>query len=384
MSRKMTTKLCFLINRMIMGGIEQTLIRLLEGLLHLNKYEIYVVIDDYRIHPQFRSFFNNNGIKFSLLKRKKEAGFLNLLDRKFIHLINKIKLKKDLKQYDLIIDYNGCYFLKFLSSIEKPKFAWFHSGMESYLSRLIKDEDKIFNTYSKFIVLTDDLKNQLSKRVLSSYQARIARIYNPIPIKKIKYLAEVATHPRNTERYFCLIARMDSSQKDHLTAIYAFVEFLSTHPAAKFYLIGDRPQKQDLIEIVQKYGAQNNIIFTGEMNNPYGYLKYACANILSSKFEGLPSVLIEAQVLSVLNISSDCSCGPSEILLNGSAGILFPIGDVEQLRLALCSVWDNKQNFEHHIKTATNHIDRFSTETVIPQVDSLIQQTLDPESFTKT
>lgn len=158
MSRKMTTKLCFLINRMIMGGIEKTLIRLLEGLLHLNKYEIYVVIDDYRIHPQFRSFFNNNGIKFSLLKRKKEAGFLNLLDRKFIHLINKIKLKKDLKQYDLIIDYNGCYFMKFLSSIKKPKFAWFHSGMESYLSQLIKDEDKIFNTYSKFIVLTDDLK----------------------------------------------------------------------------------------------------------------------------------------------------------------------------------------------------------------------------------
>ena len=380
----MTNKLCFLMNHMIMGGVEKTLIRLLEGLLRLNKYKIYVVIDDYRIHPQFSSFFNNNGIKFTLLKKKKEAGFLNLVDRKLSHFINKTKLKKDLKQYDLIIDYNGCYFMDFLSSIKKPKFAWFHSGIESYRSHLIKNEDKIFNTYTKFIVLTDDLKNQLSKRLASSYQAKIERIYNPIPIKKIKNLAEIATRPHEPEKYFCLIARMDSSQKDHLTAIYAFVEFLSTHSEAKLYLIGDGPQKQDLVDIVQKFRAQNNIIFTGEINNPYGYLKNACANILSSKFEGLPTVLIEAQALSVLNISSDCSCGPSEILLNGSAGILFPIGDIERLRLALCSVWDNKQNFEHHIVNATSHIDRFSTERVIPQVDSLIQQTLDPNIFTKT
>lgn len=53
---------------------------------------------------------------------------------------------------------------------------------------------------------------------------------------------------------------MDSSQKDHLTAIYAFVEFLSTHSEAKLYLIGDGPQKQDLVDIVQKFRAQNNII----------------------------------------------------------------------------------------------------------------------------
>lgn len=60
---------------MIMGGIEQTLIRLLEGLLHLNKYEIYVVIDDYRIHPQFRSFLITTASNSHFLREKKRQAF---------------------------------------------------------------------------------------------------------------------------------------------------------------------------------------------------------------------------------------------------------------------------------------------------------------------
>ena len=53
--------------------------------------------------------------------------------------------------------------------------------------------------------------------------------------------------------------------------------------------------------------------------------------VLSSKFEGLPNVLLEAQFLKKYIISTDCPTGPKEILLNSKAGDLFAIGDYKKL-----------------------------------------------------
>ena len=53
--------------------------------------------------------------------------------------------------------------------------------------------------------------------------------------------------------------------------------------------------------------------------------------VLSSKFEGLPNVLLESLVLKKFIISSDCRTGPKEILLNGKGGLLFKVGDYKML-----------------------------------------------------
>ena len=53
--------------------------------------------------------------------------------------------------------------------------------------------------------------------------------------------------------------------------------------------------------------------------------------VLSSKFEGLPNVLLESLVLKKFIISSDCRTGPKEILLDGKGGFLFNVGDYKML-----------------------------------------------------
>lgn len=73
------------------------------------------------------------------------------------------------------------------------------------------------------------------------------------------------------------------------------------------------------------------IVFTGALNNPYGIMRGAIANILSSESEGLPTLLLESVALGVPCISSKCKNGPREILLNGRGGLLFETGDANAL-----------------------------------------------------
>ena len=68
-----------------------------------------------------------------------------------------------------------------------------------------------------------------------------------------------------------------------------------------------------------------------DIKNPYKYFKDTDIFVLSSKFEGLPNVLLEAQFFKKFIISSNCPTGPKEILLNGKAGELFDVGNYKKL-----------------------------------------------------
>ena len=79
-------------------------------------------------------------------------------------------------------------------------------------------------------------------------------------------------------------------------------------------------------------------------NNPYPYIKKSNIFLLSSKFEGLPNVLLEAITLNKFVISSNCPTGPSEILDNGQGGSLFKVGDHKQLSEKIIFAINNKKN----------------------------------------
>lgn len=104
-------------------------------------------------------------------------------------------------------------------------------------------------------------------------------------------------------------------------------------------ILGDGPEKIFLKKKVKEYGLESSIIIQGHVENPFPYLKKAEVFVLSSRWEGLPTVLIEALALGVTIVSTDCPSGPREILENGRWGYLVPPGDhialAEAMNLAL-------------------------------------------------
>ena len=91
------------------------------------------------------------------------------------------------------------------------------------------------------------------------------------------------------------------------------------------YLVGGGSELKNLLDLSKKLNLSKHVTFVGSTNNPKKFYQMADIFILSSNYEGLPNVLIEALAFGCKVISSDCPSGPREILENGKWGKLVPV-----------------------------------------------------------
>ena len=105
---------------------------------------------------------------------------------------------------------------------------------------------------------------------------------------------------------------------------------------------------------------------------------YAHASVvaLTSHYEGLPMVLLEAQACGLPAVSFDCPCGPSEVIRDGENGLLVPEGDVEAFAEALLQITQNDEERTRMGRNAFQDSFRWDIETIMPQWIKLFKETL--------
>jgi glycosyltransferase involved in cell wall biosynthesis len=128
-------------------------------------------------------------------------------------------------------------------------------------------------------------------------------------------------------------------QKDFGTLIRAF-GLVRRQRQARLLILGEGSERAALEQLVAESGYGADVQLPGFVMNPYAYMAAARGVVLSSRYEGLPSVLIEALALGTQVASTDCPSGPREILQGGRWGRLTPVGDVPQLAEAMIAVLD--------------------------------------------
>jgi len=121
-----------------------------------------------------------------------------------------------------------------------------------------------------------------------------------------------------------------TKQKDFLTLLKS-LNIIKNKINMKVAIVGKGSEKINLQNYINSNSLSSIVKLTGYKKNVYPFIKWSDVFILSSKYEGLPNVLLEALSLNKLVISSKCSTGPKEILMNGKAGILFNVGDYKKL-----------------------------------------------------
>jgi glycosyltransferase involved in cell wall biosynthesis len=150
-------------------------------------------------------------------------------------------------------------------------------------------------------------------------------------------------------------------RKDFETLIRAFA-CVRIHRPARLIILGRGKQRERLMALADELGVAKDVDLPGFDPNPYRYMRRANAFALSSRWEGLGLVLVEALALSLPVVATDCPSGPREILQDGRIGPLVHVGDDRALAAGLASVLDDPPDEKlmqaavapYHVRSSTS------------------------------
>lgn len=158
-------------------------------------------------------------------------------------------------------------------------------------------------------------------------------IYNPVLTDGIQSAAaKPVEHPFFEEGGPPVILGVGrlTAQKNFSNLIHAFAQVIKVHDA-RLIILGEGEQRPRLEELIAELALADKVSLPGFAENPFAFLAKADLFVLSSDFEGLPTVLIEALAVGARAVSTDCPSGPREILDGGRYGRLVPVGDASAL-----------------------------------------------------
>ncbi|WP_427042340.1 glycosyltransferase [Fusobacterium sp. SB021] len=394
----MKKKVIFRSGSLRMGGLERILIEVLQN-IDKKKYEIILVIDDDCGKENIFEKDIPKDIKYYFLKpekliRKTEYHKLNkkkiyhkLMYNFYMFLENKTilknmkKLMNDLKNIDVIIDFDAGA-SKYIEKLDiNKKIVWIHNSIPKLKKKKskIKRFGKRLEKYDKIVAICDDMKNEL-QNLYPNIKNKITRIYNPFNFKRISELSinaqELSLEQKEMlkENYIISIARLDNVQKDFKTLLKAMKILKDKGINEKLYIVGDGPSRKEIEKEIECLGIEDIVCLIGSTKNPYIWLKNSDFFVHSSKYEGLPTVLIEALICDKMIISSDCPTGPKEILENESCGKLFEIGDYEKLAILLENYIVNEEKVKEFYPNIMRRRNDFNQEKIIMDYEKLIDE----------
>jgi glycosyltransferase involved in cell wall biosynthesis len=112
-------------------------------------------------------------------------------------------------------------------------------------------------------------------------------------------------------------------------------------PEWSLRIVGDGRMRDELTQQARALGIESRVVFAPFSDDPFSLYSACGAFVLSSRFEGLPFVLIEAMTCGTACISFDCPNGPREVIRNGVNGLLVPSAQVDALAGAMVKLGEN-------------------------------------------
>ena len=339
-----------------MGGLQKILVEYLK-LIDKNKYRIVLLIaNDYgkknlfleeipkNVEIQFVRPYNlvskiaELSKKRKILNRVLLKGYRHKSKRVFKSIFLE-KLSK-LGKINLIIDFDGGLKSVLDNLKAEKKIIWIHSSIrkhkqdnKSKISRYGEELKK----YDKIIAICQEMKEEI-KELYPSLSHKIEYIYNPLDCNNIieqgnENIEKITSYEKELieSDYFLAISRLDVVQKDFETLIEGYLILKNKGIKEKLYIIGEGNGRVKIEKMIEEKNLTKDVILLGQKQNPYVWIKHSKLFIHSSRYEGLPTVLLEALMMDKFIVSSNCPTGPTEILTNPKVGELFDVGDANQL-----------------------------------------------------
>lgn len=354
----MKKKILFVVDNLKMGGVTKVLVNLLKK-INSSKYEIDILVlhfyEDMVIEIPKEINILKGGSKFSFIdenigKILKEKNIIKLLKK--ISLVLKIKtglilksIKKDRnnnlkKNYDVEIAFgDGFPFFYVNGGNSKKRIAWLHSdvSVKDYSARYYKQIKKILPKMDMCIAVSEKVAQSYKERYGVSKIAVVNNVIDDAEIIEKSNMQEAIPYD-NKQLNFVSVGRLDYS-KNYEMLFRVVKRLINEGYDFKTYIVGDGADRNKLESLIKDNNMQENFILLGRKDNPYPYVKNADLFLLSSRYEGLPTVIIEALILHIPCLSTEVA-GIREII-NSSIGVISD-NDEYSYYLELKKILDDK------------------------------------------
>jgi glycosyltransferase involved in cell wall biosynthesis len=162
----------------------------------------------------------------------------------------------------------------------------------------------------------------------------VSVLHNPVDVESIRERASEPTDHEWVEDddvdVVLFVGRIER-QKDLETWLRAFARVHEDDPSTRGIVAGRGSRREALKSLAADLEIDEVVSLPGYVENPYRLMHEADTFLLTSRFEGLPTVVIEALACGCPVVATDCPSGPREILADGEYGRLAPVGDVDGL-----------------------------------------------------
>jgi len=330
--------------------------------------------------PHYRSLLNKPILKeFKTFKIDRASDFKNKIHyifyiscKKFLQRklnLNIFSLKNfscELIKADIILVTDPLLLVSvktILKNYSEPKVVyWDHGSLFGYLrqnlQRLFYHNEIIegIKLADAHLCISSEIE-EFIKRISPKALTRI--VYNPVPLYTGK-LVDRSSFPT-----FLYVGRLDDNQKKISFMLKGLAKLKNKN--WKLKIIGTGPDENKLKNLAKKLKIFDRIEWLGFKKDPFGEITEVTALLLTSRWEGFPMVLVEANQRGIPVISSDCKSGPRDIVIPGVNGYLYKEGDIDEFVKVVNGVIEGNLKFDSPENIAKT-TERFRKDIVIKNI----------------
>ncbi|SDD29900.1 Glycosyltransferase involved in cell wall bisynthesis [Cupriavidus sp. YR651] len=369
-------RILFHLTHFLHGGIETSLVSLLSS-LDRSRFEIGLTLTypTDALESHFRELLPAD-VKVHVLapepwlsrcrqlKKARKLGPLGKVYEELLlppvrkPLLNR-RFRRIVGDYDIVVDYDMSL-SRLTGRLPVPMIGYQHFSVahlaRGHRRKLRKLRRQCREHYDAVVTLNDSMLRD-ARALIPEAADKFVRLYNAIDLDSIRTRA-LASVDAPTQPFIVSVGRLEESQKDFTTLLRAYAQLVKDGIEERLVLVGDGASRAQLEALAASLGIADRVTFAGFQPNPYAWIRRARLMAFSSKMEGLPNVLLEALAVGQVVVSTDCPTGPREILDEGRAGLLVPVGDVQGLAGAIRRGLQDAPLREALLAHAARHIEQ--------------------------
>lgn len=354
-------KVCFLISALDHSGGTERVTTLIANSLAQRGFNVSIISSIGGTSPFFKL---DERIKiFSLYP---EAMSIKKHTLGLIKRIRAVLVEEEIQTL-IVVDSINCVFTTIACiGLKINHICWEHFNLNVNLGSKFRSLGRwmAVKWCSQIVTLTErDTKNWENKYQIKS---KVRTIFNPI-------VCQQQQHIPSLDRKIILCVGRLTQQKGFDLLISAWSRIANEFQEWKVIIVGSGEDELILKKMVVDAQLGNSIIFAGQQQNVAPFYRSASFFCMSSRFEGLPMVLLEAQSYSLPIVAFDCDTGPSEIIQHDVTGFLVNKLDIDDMAMSLKKMMSIDQ--DSYIKMSRNALQNtisFNLSNIILLWESII------------